>query len=258
MSPPEDLITPLADIESRVQERAKDLALDLAGSDGTSGLRALIDEQIISWNEDYKRGLRPFELSDTARLAERAYRNLAGYGPLTDLLDDDDVWEIMINAPDAIFAKRHTGPSGYHEEAFHNDDHVVRTMTKLLDDSSTSHRKLDSSEGLQDAQLDNGARLHIVHQDVARGSHLMVNIRKFTGVAFTNLDQLIERDMISPPVAGFLSAAVKSGLSAVFSGAPGAGKTTILSCCAAEIDPSKRVVVAEEVFEADVPLANVA
>src|SRR6185436_4234101 len=29
-------------------------------------------------------------------------------------------------------------------------------------------------------------------------------------------------------------------------------------CCAAELDPSLRVVVAEEVFEADVPLPNVA
>ncbi len=154
--------------------------------------------------------------------------------------------------------KRHTGPSGYHDEAFHDDEHVVRTLTKLLDDSSASHRKLDPSEGLQDAQLDNGARLHIVHQDIARGGHLTVNIRKFTGVAFTNLDQLIERAMISTQVARFLSAAVRSGLSIVYSGAPGSGKTTMLSCCAAEIEPSKRVVIAEEVFEADVPLANVA
>jgi len=44
----------------------------------------------------------------------------------------------------------------------------------------------------------------------------------------------------------------------VFSGAPGAGKTTLLSCCAAELDPGLRVVIAEEVFEADLPLPNVA
>ena len=31
-----------------------------------------------------------------------------------------------------------------------------------------------------------------------------------------------------------------------------------MSCCAAELDPSLRVVIAEEVFETDVPLANVA
>src|SRR5205085_10938521 len=59
-------------------------------------------------------------------------------------------------------------------------------------------------------------------------------------------------------VARFLRACVRARLSIVFSGAPGSGKTTMLSCCAAELDPALRVVVAEEVFEADVPLPNVA
>ena len=97
-----------------------------------------------------------------------------------------------------------------------------------------------------------------MHQDIARGGHLVVNIRKFTGVTFTNLAQLVERSMVSAQVATFLASCVQSGASVVFSGAPGSGKTTMLSCCAAEIDAAKRVVVAEEVFEADVPLANVA
>ena len=49
-----------------------------------------------------------------------------------------------------------------------------------------------------------------------------------------------------------------AGVSIVVSGRPGAGKTTLLSCCLAELDPHCRVVVAEEVFEAEVPVANVA
>lgn len=250
--------SPLALIESRVQDRAKTLALDMTKSDGVSAIRALIDDEIARWNDEFKRGQRPFELSDTALVAERAHRNLVGFGPLGPLLDDDDVWEVMVNAPDSIFVKRHSGGSGYHDEVFHDDEHVLRVLTKVLDESSTSHRKLDPSEGLQDAQLDNGARLHIVHADVARGSHTMVNIRKFTGVPFRNLAELVERDMLSAPVARFLTACVRSRLSIVFAGAPGAGKTTLLSCCCAELDPALRVVIAEEVFEADIPIPNVA
>jgi pilus assembly protein CpaF len=86
----------------------------------------------------------------------------------------------------------------------------------------------------------------------------MVNIRKFTGVAFRDLEQLVERDMLSAQAAEFLRACAKAKLTVVFAGAPGSGKTTLLSCTAAEIDPSLRVVVAEEVFEADVPVPNVA
>ncbi|MCY3851038.1 MAG: ATPase, T2SS/T4P/T4SS family [Acidimicrobiaceae bacterium] len=253
----EDL-TPLAEIEMRVKERAKNEALDLNAVQSVEALSVLVAEEILHWNDDHRRGIRPYPLSYPEIVSERALRNLTGYGPLGPLLHDDDVWEIMINAPDAIFVKRHRGTSGYHDEVFHNDEHVTRTLTKVLDDASSAHRKLDPSEGLQDAQLDSGARLHIVHGDVARGGHTMVNVRKFTGISFRNLDELVAREVLSDTVADFLRCCVGAKQTMVFAGAPGAGKTTMLNCCVAELDPSLRVVVAEEVFEADIPLPNVA
>jgi pilus assembly protein CpaF len=249
---------PLLEIEQAVQQRAKNLSLDLSSAHGKAALRRLIDDEAARWAEDGKRGIRSIELSDPVTVAERAYRNLAGYGPLEPLLADDDVWEIMVNGPDAVFVKRHKGASGYHDEVFHDDEHVVRTLTKILDDAATSHRKLDPAEGLQDAQLDTGARLHIVHGDVGRDGHVLVNIRKYTGLAFRHLDELVGRDMLDHRVAAFLRACVASRVSILFAGPPGSGKTTLLTCCAAELDPSLRVVVAEEVFETDVPLPNVA
>jgi pilus assembly protein CpaF len=248
---------PLEQIERAVQERAKDISLEMAGP-GKDKLRALIADEVARWSLDHRRGLRPYDLADPDLVAERAYRNLAGYGPLEPLLDDDDVWEVMVNGPDAIFVKRHRGRSGYHDEVFHDDEHVIRILTKILDDASGSHRKLDPSEGLQDAQLENGARVHIVHGDVSRGGHIMLNVRKFTGVAFRRLDELVEREMLTAAAASFLAECVRARQTIVIAGAPGSGKTTLLSCCAAELDPALRVVVAEEVFEADVPLPNVA
>jgi pilus assembly protein CpaF len=250
--------SPLQQVERAVQERAKDIALDMSGPSGAALLRELIEQEVAAWSEGFRRGLRPFDLSDPVGVAERAFRNLAGYGPLEPLLADDDVWEIMVNAPDAIFARRHAGRSGYHDEVFHDDDHVLRTLTKILDDASAAHRKLDPAEGLQDAQLDTGARIHIVHADLGRDGHMLVNIRKFTGVPYRSLDELVARDMLDVHAARFLRACVRARSSILVAGAPGSGKTTLLSCCAAELDPSLRVVVAEEVFEADVPLPNVA
>ena len=250
--------SPLAHIEHAVQERAKDISLDMATPDGAAKLAALIDEEVARWTDDYRHGRRDFDLADPDLVGERARRNLLAYGPLTPLLDDADVWEIMINAPTQIFVKRHRGGSGYHDEVFHDDEHVLRTVTKILDDASSAHRKLDPAEGLQDAQLDDGARLHIVHGDVSRGGHVMVNIRKFTGVPYRSLDELVALDMLPAVAADLLRGCVRARLSIVFAGAPGSGKTTMLSCCAAELDPSLRVVIAEEVFEADVPVPNVA
>jgi len=250
--------SPLVEIERRVLQRAKDETLDLDAAGAARRVGELISDEVERWRLDFKHGLREFDLTDPDLVVERAERNLLGYGPLAPLLDDDDVWEIMINAPDEVFVKRHRGVSGYHDDAFHDDEHVARTLTKLLDDASLSHRKLDAAEGLQDAQLDSGARLHIVHRDVGHGGHLLVNIRKFTGVAIRSLDELIERGTLPPVVASFLRAAVQATLSIVFAGPPGSGKTTLLSCCTAELDPGLRVVTAEEVFEVDVPLPNVA
>lgn len=249
--------TPLEIIEDDVQLAAKAAGIDPA-TDGTDRLRLLVDDAIAAWDDDHRRGMRPHPIGDAARLADRAVRDLAGFGPIQQLLEDDDVWEIMINAPDAIFVRRHSGTSGYHDEPFHDDAHVERVLTKLLDRSSAAHRKLDPAEGLQDAQLDDGARLHIVHGDVSRGGHLVVNIRKFTGVRIRSLDELVRRDTLTATAANLLRRCVQSRCSILFAGAPGAGKTTLLSCCAAELDPTLRVVVAEEVFEADIPLANVA
>ena len=250
--------TPLREIEKIVQARAREMSAGIDDAATADLLKHLVDEEIRAWNDGFRRGIRPFPLTDPELLAERAMRNLTGYGPLGPLLDDDDVWEIMINRPDAIFVKRHRGPSGYHHEVFHDDEHVIRTLTKVLDDASGAHRKLDPAEGLQDARLDSGARLHIVHGDIARGGHMMVNVRKFTGVAFQSLEELVERGMLTNGAAAFLRACVRARQTIMFAGAPGSGKTTMLSCCAAEMDPTLRVVMAEEVFEADIPLANVA
>lgn len=250
--------SPLQQVELEVQARAALARVDVDAPDGEELLRRLIAEVIDERVDAHRRGRRDDAVPDPDGLAERAFRNLAQYGPLTDLLADDDVWEIMVNGPEEIFVRRHSGGSRIHPEVFHDDDHVARTLTKLLEDSATSHRKLDPTEGLQDAQLDDGSRLHIVHGDLSRGNHLMVNIRKFTGVAVRSLDDLVELGTLSSRAARFLAAAVRARLSIVFAGAPGSGKTTLLSCCAAELDPTLRVVIAEEVFEADVPIADVA
>jgi pilus assembly protein CpaF len=250
--------SPLREIEESVHERAKEIALDLSDGAGTERLRVLVAGAVERWQAEFREGRRPFGLADPDSVAERAYRNLAGYGPLDSLLADPDVWEVMINAPDEIFVRRHRGRSGYHDEVFHDDAHVARTLTKILDDSSGSHRKLDATEGLQDARLEDGSRIHIVHGDLARGGHLIVNIRRFTGLPHRSLDELVERGTLDRAPAELLRASVRAGLSIIFSGPPGSGKTTLLGCCAAELDPRLRVVVAEEVFETDVPVPNVA
>ena len=108
--------SPLQEIERRVQLRAKEISLDMAGGDGRGVLRSLIADEVTAWSDGYKRGLRAFDLADPDIVAERAYRNLAGYGPLEPLLDDEDVWEINVGMSRHLpFSRnrRSRGPSYY-------------------------------------------------------------------------------------------------------------------------------------------------
>ena len=79
-----------------MQARAKDRRLDVAAGDGIEILHDLIADEVRTWTEQHKRGLRPYDLADPELVADRAFRNLAGYGPLAPLLADDDVWEVVV------------------------------------------------------------------------------------------------------------------------------------------------------------------
>lgn len=94
---------PLGEIERRVRARANDLALDTTTPEGDTILNELIGEEIYAWQEEHRRGTQPHPISDPDRIATRALHNLARYGPLTELLDDPDVWEIMVNSPTSGF-----------------------------------------------------------------------------------------------------------------------------------------------------------
>jgi pilus assembly protein CpaF len=75
-------VSPLVEIERAVQHRAKEVDLDITSLDGLDKLRLLIDDAIERWDEEHRRGRRPSAIVEPRRLAERALRNLAGYGPV--------------------------------------------------------------------------------------------------------------------------------------------------------------------------------
>ena len=63
---------------------------------GREQLRALLDLEGRQVAHGIPQGLRPLDIADPEAAVERALRNLTGYGPLEPLLEDPDVWEIMI------------------------------------------------------------------------------------------------------------------------------------------------------------------
>lgn len=116
-------------------------------------------------------------------------------------------------------------------------------------------RRLDLSSPIVSAQLADGSRVHITGPPVTHTDRLNIQIRKFV-VSATGLDELVDRETLTPASASLLRQAMRQDLSVVVAGAPGAGKTTLVNCLLREVPPDRRVVTCEEVFEIDADLPD--
>ena len=237
----------LALVEDEVRELIRRKGLDplRQGQD----VRALIDAAVNDYGERSLLGAVPaFLHGDDVKRA--VYNAVAGFGALQPFLDDPDIEEIWMNAPDQVFIARH-GESELTGVSF-TAQQVRDLVERML---KSSGRRLDLSSPFVDAALPDGSRLHVVIPDITK-AHWAVNIRKFTARA-SRLDHLVELGSLTPQAARFLGAAVSSGLNILVSGATQAGKTTMLNCLAAGVGSRERVVTVEEIFELKLPLRDV-
>jgi pilus assembly protein CpaF len=183
-----------------------------------------------------------------ARVVDYVLRSMYALGPLTPLVADADVEEIMINGPRQIFV--HTARGRRHVlEGFYDDHHVRRTLERLAAQAIGGQRVLDPSEGIQDLSLPDGSRLHVVHPELSATGHLVVNLRRVRDLAATARETGLER---------FLVAALEAGATMLIAGLPGSGKTTLARRLLARQHPTTRLVIGEEVAETAVVLPNVA
>ncbi|HSU03390.1 MAG TPA: ATPase, T2SS/T4P/T4SS family [Nocardioides sp.] len=167
---------------------------------------------------------------------------VSGFGPLQPYLDDPEVEEVWINAPERVFIARR----GRHELTNLRLDaaQVNELVERML---KSSGRRLDVSTPFVDAMLPEGHRLHVVLEGITRG-FTAVNILKFLLRAH-RLSDLVALGSLTPQAARFLEASVRAGLNILVAGGTQAGKTTFLNCLAASVPGGERIVSVEEVFE---------
>ncbi|MFJ6679159.1 CpaF family protein [Microbacterium sp. NPDC091382] len=181
-------------------------------------------------------------IEDEAASVRDILSTVAGYGPLQALLDDPDVEEIWINAPDKVYIAR----DGRSERApIVLSDTAVRDLVERM--LHATGRRVDLSQPFVDASLPDGSRLHVVIPDITR-RHWAVNIRKFLA-RFRTLDDLVAAGSVTPAAATLLQGAMREGTSVIVSGATHAGKTTLLGALIAAAPPHHRIVTVEETFE---------
>jgi Flp pilus assembly CpaF family ATPase/pSer/pThr/pTyr-binding forkhead associated (FHA) protein len=170
-----------------------------------------------------------------------------GYGPLQDLLEMPNINEIMVVGKDRIYIEK-DGSLQNSGRSFFNDEIVVSIIERII---TPIGRRIDRSVPLVDARLPDGSRVNAVINPLSLSGPTLT-IRKFSRIPFT-IDDLIERETLTEPVANFLRACVLGRKNLIISGGTASGKTTTLNVMASFIPLHERIISIEDSAELQLP-----
>ena len=168
---------------------------------------------------------------------------LTGYGPISPLLADASVTEVMVNGPNGVYIEVN-GKIEKTSIQFRDDLHVLRVIEKIV---APLGRRIDESVPMVDARLPDGSRVNAIIPPLALNGPTLT-IRKFSEKPFTIFD-LLRMQSLNENMADFLKAAVESKLNIFISGGTGSGKTSTLNVLSSFIPRNERIVTIEDAAE---------
>ncbi len=202
-------------------------------------LKELIKEQIKKTIEGYD--LTSVEINYLHSLINN---EVNGYGPITELLQDDAITEIMVNQKDEIYIEIDGKIIRDNSVSFINDNHIIRTIQRIIQPLG---RTIDAAHPMVDARLKDGSRLNAIIPPLSTKGPVLT-IRKFKETIST-IDDILRNGTLTPYMARFLDAAVKSKLNIVICGGTGSGKTTLLNVLSSFVPVTERIVTIEDSAE---------
>jgi len=181
--------------------------------------------------------------TDRQRLTQELIDEILGFGPITPLLQDPTVSEIMVNGPHQIYVERN-GKLVKTDINFYDDKHVLHIIEKIV---APLGRRIDESQPMVDARLPDGSRVNAIIPPLALNGPILT-IRKFAADPFT-VNDLIRFGSLTAEMAVFLEACVKGRLNILVSGGTGSGKTTTLGVLSGFIPEDERIITIEDAAE---------
>ena len=181
---------------------------------------------------------------------ERSYINnlidneINGYGPITELLEDPSITEIMVNGTNEIYIELDGKIIKDDSVSFINDDHIIRTIQRLIQPIG---RTIDTANPMVDARLADGSRLNAIISPLSLKGPVLT-IRKFKR-ELADIEDFLRNGTMIPYMARFIEACVKSKMNIIVCGGTGSGKTTLLNIMSSFISNEERIITIEDAAE---------
>ncbi len=197
-------------------------------------------------NEEIDKTLTGYDLSNLERnhIFNLIDNEINGYGPITELLEDKNITEIMVNGPDDIYVEIDGKVIKDTSVSFINNEHILRTIQRLI---GPLGRTIDISNPMVDSRLKDGSRINAIIPPLSLNGPVLT-IRKFKDNLNT-IEDLIRNGTLTPYMARFLEASVKAKLNILICGGTGSGKTTILNVLSSFIEEDERIITIEDAAE---------
>jgi len=197
-------------------------------------------------NDEIDETIEGYDLSNLERshLYNLIDNEINGYGPLTELLEDKNITEIMVNSPKEIYIEIDGQIIKDDSVSFINDEHIIRTIQRLI---GPLGRTIDASNPMVDSRLHDGSRINAVIPPLSTKGPV-ITIRKFKE-EMTSADDLIRIGSMTPYMATFLDAAVRGKCNIIICGGTGSGKTTLLNILSSFIATDERIITIEDAAE---------
>ncbi|MCG9478624.1 MAG: CpaF family protein [Actinomycetia bacterium] len=184
-------------------------------------------------------------------VAEEIYLDSFEFGPISPLIEDDEVTEIMINHHHEVYVEKNSClvKTGI---CFRDNAHLRNIIDKIL---SPLGLRVDESSPMVDARLKNGSRINVVISPVSI-EPVVVTIRKFRQ-NIMGIKDLVDLGMLDADIADFLKRHVRRKANIIISGGTSTGKTTLLNVLSNFISPAERVITIEDTLELKLNIPHV-
>lgn len=195
--------------------------------------------------ESLARGRKPLSLSDEGLVRQAVLDKQFGLAGFEKHLRNPEVEDIYCQGCDQVFVLYRDGRMERVGPVAASDEELIELIRSFGARLGYGERRFDLAQPILNMRLPNGDRMLAVMGISKRPS---VTIRRMLRRDNT-LWELQREGTLDDGLRRFLTAVVLAKKNVIISGAPGVGKTTLLSALAAEIPPSERPLTIEDTYE---------